>query len=383
MKKFLPSLLLIAACRAAEPAPDYSRELAPGQMALRKITDPRRLPDFSGGFANREGLASAIDRSLAYMSKPSSRQYYPYLDVTHERAVHSLKAFKELLATAASGQELHHRVIEMFDVYESVGWNGSGAVLFTAYCEPIYEGSLSRVGAYRHPLYRLPPDLLKEPDGKPLGRRTSSGEITSYYTRREIDESGRLTGLELVYLKDPVEAYIIHVQGSARIRLPDGREMRIGYAGKTDRPYTSIGKEMIKDGRFPRSELSLQRIKRHFGEHPEQILGYLYRNESYVFFTERQGGPYGSLNVPLTPLRSIATDKAVFPRAAIAYAVADLPQSSLRPEPFRSFLLDQDTGGAIRSAGRADIYYGSGPDAESKAGHTQNEGRLYYVFLKE
>jgi membrane-bound lytic murein transglycosylase A len=110
--------------------------------------------------------------------------------------------------------------------------------------------------------------------------------------------------------------------------------------------------------------------------------GYLNRNESYVFFTIREGGPYGSLNVPLTPLRSIATDKAVFPRAAISFAVTQLPQSSLRPDPFRAFLLDQDTGGAIRSAGRADIFYGSGPEAEAKAGHTQCEGRLYYIFLK-
>lgn len=366
------SLVILAACAAA---PDYGRELAPGQMALRKITDPKRIPDFSGGYAHRDGLAQAIDRSLEYMAKPSSQQYYPYLDISHERCVKSLKAFKQLLGQISSGNELHQKIVAQFDVYESVGWDGSGTVLFTAYCEPIYKGSLIPTGEYRYPLYQLPPDLVKEKDGKPVGRRTASGEITTYYSRSEIEEGRILKGLELVYLKDPVEVYIIHVQGSARIQLPDGKEMRIGYAGKTDRPYTSIGKEMIKDGKIAKSELSLQKIKDYFRQNPGMIKRYLYRNESYVFFTERQGGPYGSLNVPLTPMHSIATDKAVFPRAGIAYAVNQVPHST--------FLLDQDTGGAIRSAGRADLYYGSGPVAEAKAGHTHHEGRLYYVFLKE
>jgi membrane-bound lytic murein transglycosylase A len=256
-------------------------------------------------------------------------------------------------------------------------------VLFTAYCEPIYQGSLTPTAEFKYPLYKLPPDLVKEKDGTPRGRKTASGEITSYYSRREIEERQILKGLELVYLRDPLEVYIIPVQGSGRIQLANGTEMRIGYAGKTDRPYTSIGKEMVREGKIPKGELSLQKMKDYFRAHPEQVRDYIYRNESYVFFTKREGGPYGSLNVPLTPLHSIATDKSVFPRAAVAYAVTQMPQSSLKPEPFRSFLLDQDTGGAIRSAGRSDIYYGSGPDAESKAGHTQNEGRLYYIFLKE
>jgi membrane-bound lytic murein transglycosylase A len=129
--------------------------------------------------------------------------------------------------------------------------------------------------------------------------------------------------------------------------------------------------------------MSLQRIKEYFRDHPDLVKEYIYRNPSYVFFTPREGGPFGSINVPLTPLHSIATDKAVFPRAALAFAVTSIPQSSVAPQAFSSFLLDQDTGGAIRSAGRCDIFYGSGPDAELRAGHTQNEGRLYYVFVKE
>jgi membrane-bound lytic murein transglycosylase A len=373
-------ILCLAACRSA---PDYSRELPPGTMALRKITDPLFYPDFGPGFDRREGLAAAVDQSLAYLAKPSSKQYFPYLDISHDRVVRSLQAFKEILAKAASGPELNRTIAERFDVYESVGWDGSGIVLFTAYCEPIYSGSLTQTADYRCPLYRLPPDLVKDKEGKCLGRKLPSGELGPYPTRREIDEGNLLKGQELVWLRDPLEPYIIHVQGSGRIRLTDGREMRVGYAGKTDRPYVSLGKELIKDGKIRKEELSLQRIKDYFRAHPEQVREYCNRNESYVFFTERQGGPYGSLNVPLSPLHSIATDKAVFPRAGLSYAVTTLPQETLDSRPFSSFLLDQDTGGAIRSAGRADIYYGSGPEAELRAGYTQNEGRLYYIFVKE
>jgi membrane-bound lytic murein transglycosylase A len=376
----LLALPLLPACKGT---PDYSRELPPGTMALRKVTDPLFYPDFAPGFARRDGLVQAVDRSLEYLAKPSSKQYFPYLDITHDRVLKSLQAFKEILSQAASGSDLHRRILERFEVYESVGWDGSGTVLFTAYCEPIYDGRLESTAEFRYPLYRLPPDLVKDKDGKCLGRKQADGSLAPWPGRREIEEGNLLKGQELVWLRDPLEVYIVHVQGSGRIRLPDGTEMRVGYAGKTDQPYVSLGKELVKDGRIRKEEMSLQRIRDHFRNSPSQVREYTYRNPSYVFFTQREGGPYGSLNAPLTPLHSIATDKGVFPRAALAFAVTALPQATTVPQPFSSFLLDQDTGGAIRSAGRCDIFYGSGPDAELRAGHTQNEGRLYYIFLRD
>jgi membrane-bound lytic murein transglycosylase A len=378
------SLLALLALSACRTAPDYSRELPPGTMALRKVTDPLFYPDFAPGFAHREGLSQAIDQSLAYLAKPSSQQFFPYLDITHERVAKSLQAFKEVLGKASSGSELHRTIVERFDIYESVGWDGSGIVLFTAYCEPIYDGRLEPTAEFRYPLYSLPKNLKKETaTGKCLGRELPDGSLVPWPTRREIEEGNLLKGLELVWLRDPLEVYVVHVQGSGRIRLPDGKEMRVGYAGKTDQPYVSLGKELVKDGRIAKEQMSLQSIKSYFRDHPDQVRDYTARNPSYVFFTQRDGGPYGSINAPLTALHSIATDKAVFPRAALAFAVTSLPQATVVPQAFSSFLLDQDTGGAIRSAGRCDIFYGSGPDAELRAGHTQNEGRLYYIFLKE
>jgi membrane-bound lytic murein transglycosylase A len=388
--------LALASCKStpppsapsAPPAKNYSQPLPEGQLALQKIVDPRDYPDFSSGLADRESLLRSIDESLAYFKKPSSKKYFPYLDVSHERAARSLSAFRALVLAAATGEELNREIVSRFDVYRSVGCDNAGTVLYTGYCEPIYRGSLTPTAEYRFPLYKLPPDVVKDDEGKPLGKRTAFG-VVPYETREQI-EAGRMLegrGLELVWLRDRLEAYIVHVQGSARILLADGREMRVGYAGKTDRPYRSIGQALVDDGHIRADDLSLTAIKAHFAKSPTDLEHYLFLNESYVFFQETSDGPYGSLGAKVTPLRSIATDKSVFPRGAVAFCDTVKPSLSslgaIEKRPFRAFVLDQDTGGAIRSAGRCDIFMGTGPDAERLAGHTRAEGKLYYLFLKE
>ncbi|MGH7151115.1 MAG: murein transglycosylase A [Planctomycetota bacterium] len=387
----LPLALLAAlGCRAAriEPAKEYARPLPPGKFALEKITDPGEIPDFSPGFGGKESLLAAIERSLGYYAKPSSRRFFPYLDVPHDRAVASLLAFREELRAADSAGAFDRRVRARFEVYRSVGWDGSGMVLFTGYCEPILNGSRRRTERFRHPLYRTPSDLARTEDGVPLGRRTDTGALVPYFTRGEIDGEGRLAGkgLEFVWLEDPFDAYVAHVQGSARIRLPEGGEMKVGYAGKTDRPYASVAEALIRDGKVSRSDLSLSAVRAHFRKHPAELERYLPLNASYVFFAEREGGPFGSIGVPVTAMRTLATDKVVYPRGAVAFAQTLLPRPArggrIRAEPWSEFVLDQDTGGAIRSAGRADLFIGTGEAAERQAGHTHAEGRLYYLFLR-
>ncbi|MFW6163278.1 MAG: murein transglycosylase A [Planctomycetota bacterium] len=369
-------------------AKNYSKPLPPGEKALVKLTDPEDYPDFGTGFDNRAGLVEAIDHSLDYYRKPSSKNYFPYLDISHDRAVATLTEFKQVLQEAKAPSDLNRIIAERFDVYMSRGCDEEGTVLFTGYCTPIFKGSKTRTAEYRYPLYRQPPDLVKKEDGTPLGRRTETGDIVPYYTRRQIESQQLLAGkgLELVWLRDPLEAYIAHVQGSAIIELPDGSEMRVGYEGKTDRPYTSMGMAMVGDGKIDPDELSLQKILEYFDTHPADLKHYMYKNDCYVFFTESKGGPYGSINCPVTPFRTIATDKSVFPRGLLAYVVTKAPVMKTREdvtfEPFYSFTLDQDTGGAIRSAGRCDIYMGIGPDALLLAGRQNAEGELYYLAVK-
>ncbi|NQT51608.1 MltA domain-containing protein, partial [bacterium] len=337
----------------------------------------------------RDRLVEAIDNSLAYYAKPSSQQFFPYLDISHERAVATLQTFKAVLGNATDPADLHRIICERFDVYISVGCDDRGTVLFTGYCTPIYKGSLTPTADFRYPLYKLPADLVKKPDGTPVGRRTPDGRIVPYYTRRDIEVKQLLAGkgLELVWLAAPLEAFIVHVQGSARIELTGGNSISIGYAGKTDRPYTSLGLSLVADKKIHADDLSLQAIIDYFKKYPHELKDYLRKNECYVFFTQSEGGPFGSLNAPVIPPRSIATDKAVFPRGLLAYAVTKVPKMKTRDditlEPFYGFCLDQDTGGAIRSAGRCDIYMGVGPDALLLAGRTRAEGKLYYLAVKD
>lgn len=372
--------------REGPPVPDYARPLPEGKLALVKITHPSRLPDFKPAFRRMTMLREAIDHSLNYFQHRSSKDYYPYLDITHDRAVATLRAFRELIGRAKSPPEFQEAIRAQYDVYQSVGWDGRGSVLFTGYCQPIYDARLKRDATYRYPLYKRPPDLVTDKlTGVCAGRRTHSG-IVPYYTRKEIETQNLLAGQELVYLKGRLEAFIVHVQGSALLRLPDGSKYEIGYHGKTDRPYASIREALVRDGKIDANTASLTTIKAYFQAHPEDLDRYLHLNESYVFFMPRVGGPFGSLGVPVTPYHTLATDKKVYPRGCLAMVATELPsadaQGHVESLPFVNFMLDQDTGGYIRAAGKADIFLGTGERAELLAGHMRSEGKLYYIVLK-
>jgi membrane-bound lytic murein transglycosylase A len=368
-----------------KPDKDYYRQLPPGQLALRKIP-PEMYPDFSRGFAGREGLEQAIRYSIEYLNKPSSRKYYPYGDISHERALASLHAFLLVLRQAQSGEQLDQMIRERFDVYQSVGCDDQGTVLYTGYYCPIFEGRKQRDSVFRYPLYRSPPDLIRDAEGNTQGRRTADGRIVPYPSRREIEEQRQLEGTEIAWLKTPFEAYVVSVQGSAKLRLADGTLWELGYAGNNGHEYRPIAEPMIADGVLKKADLSLQTLLRYFQQHPEQIEKYVWQNPRYIFFKETTGGPYGSIGVPVTRFRSLATDKTIFPRACLAFIDTNLPQQaagSVAVRPHAEFALDQDTGGAIRAAGRCDVYMGVGPDAEALAGRTYAEGDLYYIFLKD
>jgi len=378
----------VAEIRQVEPLEpkDYGRPLPPGALALRKI-DPDAYPDFGAGYYGQTGLREAIQHSLDYLAKPSSERYYPYGEISHRRAVASLERFLRLLDTAASPEALNQAIRAEFDVYESVGCDGQGTVFFSGYYCPIFEGRAFRDERFRYPLYGLPPDLVKDEEGRTLGQLTGDGSVDPRYpTRREIEEGRLLDGLEVAWLSDPFESYVITVQGSAKLRLGDGTLLELGYAGNNGHEYTPVSQAMVRDGVIGRGDISLQNLINYFRTHREQVYHYCWANERYVFFKPAPGGPFGSLNTPVTPLRTIATDKDVFPRGCLSFITTDIPTrygSSIMQRPLRSFALDQDTGGAIRAAGRCDIFMGVGAEAEAVAGRTGAEGRLYYLFVRE
>jgi membrane-bound lytic murein transglycosylase A len=368
-----------------EPMKDYARPLPPGELALRKVTNPADWPDFSKDYYNRADLYEAVQNSLVYLGKPSSEKYFPYGDITHRRAVLSLQRFADLLQQVQSMRELDQTLRREFELYQSVGCDGMGTVYFTGYYCPIFDGRKERSEEFRYPLYAAPDDLVKDAEGRTLGRRMANGTIERYPTRREIEQTGMLKGGEIAWLKDSFEAYVVTVQGSAKLRLADGSLYELGYAGNNGHEYTSVGRMMVERGLIDRNDLSLQAMMRYFAARPQDVQPLCWQNDRYVFFKETPGGPFGSINVPVLSYRSLATDKEVYPRACLAFMVTKLPRvhdGRLDALPYSAFGLDQDTGGAIRAAGRCDVFMGIGQQAEALAGRTGAEGKLYYLFLR-
>lgn len=382
----LPAALTLAAaaCVNTLTEPDWGRPLPYGASALIPLGPDEAPPSFGHVWLERESIRPALERSIGWTRLAYALQFFPIAGITHERALASLERFAELLDTARGPEDFDLAVTEEFQVYKSAGWDGrGGGVLFTGYFTPILEGSLERSAIYSYPLYGLPDDLEKGPDGAILGQRTEAG-LRPYPTRRAIEANDLLAGrgLELVWLEEPLDAFVAHVNGSAFVQLPDGGEFRLGYAGKNGRSYTSLGGELVKDGFIGAENVSLHRIREWARRHPELVDQYLQRNDSFVFFTAIDSNPRGSLNVEVVAQRTLATDKSLFPRGALVYVDTALPLGEGRKAVFRQMMLDQDTGGAIRTAGRADIYMGVGPAAGQMAGSTRAQGQLYYLFLK-
>jgi len=331
---------------------------------------------------DKQSLLKAIDYSLSYLNSNKARQdyeNYPIEGITLDRVKRSLIRFKELLINSQTPQAFQEAVEREFDFYKSIGNDGQGTVGFTGYFEPVHDGSLVRTEEFRYPLYRRPWALDR---------------WGTHPTRAEIEgEDGLLgvlsplRGYELVWLNDRLSAYLIQVQGSARINLPNGRVISVGVAGNTDYPYTSLGKELINDGIIPADEMSLPRLIQYFTENPEALNTYIPRNNRFIFFAETFGAPAtGSLGVPVTPDRSIATDKSIMPPGAIALIQTEIPYPTdtgeLEPRLVTRYVLDQDTGSAIRGAGRVDIFLGTGELAGDRAGLIDWTGELYYLLLK-
>jgi membrane-bound lytic murein transglycosylase A len=362
----------------------YNHQLPPGALALRKITNPAEIPDFTQGGMNLLGMRQSVQHSIEYMNKPSSQQAFPYGLVTHQQAMDSLKAFGEMLDRNPTPQQLNAEIRERFDVYMTVGCDDAGAVLFTGYYTPIFNASPVKTDRFRCPLYKSPAGLQKLPDGTVVGIAGENGAITKP-TRKEIEDRNMFAGNELFWLADPFEVHIAHVQGSAKLRMPDGSLVTVGYSGSNGHDYVSVGKILVADGKIPADKLSLPAMIDFFKAHPEEMRKYLARDPRFVFFAVSEDGPHGSLNVPVSDYRSIATDKSIFPRGAVAYIIAPLPRrvgGSIVLVNYRGFACDQDTGNGIRAAGRCDIYVGVGDEAGQVAGHTMQEGKLYYLFLK-
>ena len=258
----------------------------------------------------------------------------------------------------------------------------TGRGFVTAYFEPEIDGALAPSAEFRVPLYAPPADLVSfasgtPPDGMPAGftaaQRTSAGLL-----------EGR--GLEIVWLRSPIDAFIVHVQGSARVRLAEGGTLRLSYAAKNGHPYTSIGRVLVERGEIPREEMTLARLTAWLEAHPRDALRLMHRNRSYVFFEVNQDldpalGPRGAQGVQLTAGRSAAVDKSLWAYGLPVWVDARLPGApGAAGTPFRRLMIAQDTGTAIVGPARLDLFLGSGAAAGRLAGEIRHEADVVLLL---
>jgi len=274
---------------------------------------------------------------------------------------------------------------------------GENAGFLTGYYEPIVDGSRVPTGIFKVPIYRRPRDLVPPLNsagpgfpnkGKSL-RRTPSGELVPYYDRGEILD-GALDGqhFEICWIKDPTDALMIQIQGSARVRLEDGTMLRITYDAHNGYPYVPVGRILIERNIIPRQEMSLERIREWMRANPQSAEEVRRQNRSFVFF--RIAGLFddreavGAQGVPLTPGRSIAVDNSLHVYGTPFFIQAGLPLANeKRTASFDRLMIAQDTGSAIVGPARADIYWGAGDQAGHIAGGIRHPGRFAMLVPRE
>lgn len=368
----LLAVLLSGACAGIPeaPPPDY-------------VPAPRSV---LGGLAlsaeDSEALARALDAAAKRLpALPNASQ-----------GLAGVEAVRGILRDAGAPDEIRAKIAEAFDPW-TAGATG-GEALVTGYYEPVVEGSLAPSERFRYPLYAVPADLVTVPllpfgmANGPRDRlvgRLAGRTVVPYSTRRDIDGGSALAGkgLELAWLADPSERFFLHVQGSGVVRLPDGSERRIGYAGSNGHPYRSIGRLLADEGKIPLQDVTMQAIRDYLARNPDERDPILHHNESYVFFRWTEGGPFGSLGAKLVPFASAAVDPRFYPPGSILLLETEIPAPGGAMRAFRGLVVAMDTGGAIKGPGRVDLFCGTGKGAGEVAGRLKSRGKIYLLRPRE
>ncbi len=381
--------IVLAGC-AALPHLSLPRQAPPAEPGVVELSPAdclALLTDDAPGDSLRQALTASID----YLSRlPADR---PLTALGRPVAAGDLRAMLDgiVTATVVGGRASDY----VCDRLRVVRRPPPPSLLVTGYYQPELRASRTRSNRFQYPLYQTPTDLVDVDlgtfcpacAGRTTHGRVKNGRLVPYYSRAEID-AGALAGheYELAWLDDPVESFFLHVQGSARLRFDDGVGMDVSYSSSNGRPYTSIGRVLVDQGKVPREAVSLQVLKDYLRAHPDEQAALLARNERYVFFRPVPVGPVGSLGVPLTAGRSVAADAGVYPAAGLAFLRIDRRESAAAEgegAALARFVLIQDAGVAINGANRVDVFFGTGPTAEAVAGEMRNPGELYLILPRQ
>ncbi|MDQ0511161.1 murein transglycosylase A [Ancylobacter amanitiformis] len=380
---------------SAQAAPAARHGPAPPPLFPEAGLEPLTYRDLPGWHAHGVGEAlAAFRRSCSVIRAKDDlvtppRPIFTALRGVCRRAAHLPSHVSEHRARAFF--EMEFRPFRITPLDQKQGF-------LTGYYEPEIEGSRVRTDVYATPLYRRPPDLILEAPpsgGQPANRGKAfrrvdgdpAGQMVPYYDRAAI-EDGALAdkGLELVWIKEPADAFFAQIQGSVRVRLADGEVLRLNYDGHNGQPYTPVGRLLIEQGLVPREKMSMDAIRAYITEHPEAGRALMRQNRSYVFFRVARelkagDGAVGAQGLPLAAGRAIAVDKRIHVYGTPFFIRAELPTGDGGAlESFSRLMIAQDTGSAIVGPARADIFFGAGGQAGSVAGRIQHPGEFVVLL---
>jgi membrane-bound lytic murein transglycosylase A len=372
--RLLAIVLLAAGCTSPPPQQPVGLHLT--------RTSFTNLPDWNG-IAADAALASFRRSCAVLMARPEAA---PMGGAGYAGTVgdwRAVCAYASSYANKGDAKAFFERDFAPFAVGDSALQNIG---LFTGYYEPEIRASRTRHGAYQTPVYGLPPDLVRadlglfDPKlkGEHISGKVVGHALLPYADRAAIDTAG-LDAPILFYTDDAIAFFFLQIQGSGRVLFDDGGTARIVYAGENGQAYTAIGRTLIADGSLAREDVSLQSIRAWLLANPARAAAVMETNRSYTFFAETARGDAvlgstGFLGTSLTPLASLAVNPRIHALGAPFYVAAD------GPDPVRAVMVAQDIGGAIRGAVRGDIFFGSGVEAERRAGAMKAPGRLYLLL---
>ncbi len=395
--------LFFLAPAAAQPPPVTASTPTFTGPAL-KLAAEADYPRFEESFRSKTGLIKAARKAVKYLETlpPTKTIRVADRDYGPAQFIDTAKAVIELAQKTKTADEFDAKVRENFDVFQSAGLDGTGRVVFSSYYQPLLRASLKKTEAYPYPLYRRPPDMVEvdlvafgKANGETsvLGRVTKDGKVVPYYTRADIDRRRALAGkgLEIAWLKDRFDALDLHIQGSAILKFPSGKELLAKYAATNSQGYNSVGLTLVKAGVFARDEITHDKLRSYLHKNPDAESWILASNPRYVFFElaplPEDGEPFGAAEQSLVPARAIAVDPAFMPLGGLYFFSTTSPQTDkdgrlLGTSDNTRFAFGLDTGGAIKSPGRVDIYAGHGLQAAATARGQWADGKLYLLIKK-
>lgn len=357
-----------------------------GQGDIPKIADD----------LDTDSLIECVRRQIAYLKKqdPARTIHLGNDSYDNRWLLHSQEEFLAKLTERPDSAELAGFLRNKYIFYQAGGRKDHRGrkMLVTGYYEPIFDGSLTAEPPFLTPLYTPPKSLVTVPgkDGKAAqtSRYDESNKLTPFWSRAKIESTGLLAGDELVFLKDPFDAFLLHVQGSGKIRLPDQSIRTVRFAGSNGLEYKSIGKLLVDEQKMSLEEATVPAIRAYLDRHPEERQRILHHNPRFIFFTWGDTlGPRGSSGEILTPGRSIAIDGSALPEGTLGYLVSRKPTLGADGringwDSLQRFVFPQDSGAAIKGTGRVDVFWGHGEYAEVAANHMKEPGKLYFLVKK-